>query len=248
MGLFRLVARVGCLRGGAIRLLEEWSHIRRRQGRRRTEPGLQTLWHFFRGSRGGPARAEPLSRPAWRSRRDRMTGDFRAGAAMARSARRRRCACCDRHGCDEPGDRPAPKAPNKPDRWYFCERHAAEYNRNWNYFEGLTRRGSGGARGRRAARRQRLSPMPNIMAGAAPATAAAAATRCARSKCSRSRSTPISRRSRPPIAGSPRPTIPTSRRATPRPPSASRRSRRPMTCCARPRSAAAPSCQALRAW
>src|SRR3546814_5977701 len=45
---------------------------------------------------------------------------------------------CDRHGCDEPGDRPAPKAPNKPDRWYFCERHAAEYNRNWNYFEGLT--------------------------------------------------------------------------------------------------------------
>lgn len=45
---------------------------------------------------------------------------------------------CDRHGCSEPGDRPAPKAPNKPDRWYFCERHAAEYNRNWNYFEGLT--------------------------------------------------------------------------------------------------------------
>ncbi len=45
---------------------------------------------------------------------------------------------CDRHGCDEPGDRPAPKAPNKPERWYFCERHAAEYNRNWNYFEGLS--------------------------------------------------------------------------------------------------------------
>jgi hypothetical protein len=45
---------------------------------------------------------------------------------------------CDRHGCEEPGDRPAPKAPNKPERWYFCERHAAEYNRKWNYFEGLT--------------------------------------------------------------------------------------------------------------
>jgi hypothetical protein len=45
---------------------------------------------------------------------------------------------CDRHGCTEPGDRPAPKTPNKPDRWYFCERHAAEYNKNWNYFEGLT--------------------------------------------------------------------------------------------------------------
>ena len=45
---------------------------------------------------------------------------------------------CDRHGCDAPGDRPAPKSPNSPERWYFCQAHAAEYNRNWNYFEGLT--------------------------------------------------------------------------------------------------------------
>ena len=45
---------------------------------------------------------------------------------------------CDRHGCGEPGDRPAPKSPNSRERWYFCEAHAAEYNRNWNYFEGLT--------------------------------------------------------------------------------------------------------------
>jgi hypothetical protein len=45
---------------------------------------------------------------------------------------------CDRHGCSEPGDRPAPKSPNSPERWYFCEAHAGEYNRNWNYFEGLT--------------------------------------------------------------------------------------------------------------
>ena len=44
----------------------------------------------------------------------------------------------DRHGCDDPGDRPAPKSPNHPERWYFCERHAAEYNKNWNYFEGLS--------------------------------------------------------------------------------------------------------------
>jgi hypothetical protein len=28
MGLFRLVTRVDCLSGGAIRLLEEWSHRR----------------------------------------------------------------------------------------------------------------------------------------------------------------------------------------------------------------------------
>jgi len=45
---------------------------------------------------------------------------------------------CDRDGCTEAGDRPAPKAPNRPERWYFCEAHAAEYNRNWNYFEGLS--------------------------------------------------------------------------------------------------------------
>ena len=45
---------------------------------------------------------------------------------------------CDRDGCEEPGDRPAPKSPNSPERWYFCETHAAEYNRNWNYFEGLS--------------------------------------------------------------------------------------------------------------
>ena len=44
---------------------------------------------------------------------------------------------CDRHGCDAPGDRPAPKAPNSKERWYFCLEHAAEYNRNWDYFAGL---------------------------------------------------------------------------------------------------------------
>jgi len=45
---------------------------------------------------------------------------------------------CDREGCTNPGNHPAPKAPNSPERWMFCEGHAAEYNRNWNYFQGLT--------------------------------------------------------------------------------------------------------------
>ena len=45
---------------------------------------------------------------------------------------------CDRHRCDQPGNCPAPKAPNSPDRWYFCQAHAAEYNSGWNYFEGLS--------------------------------------------------------------------------------------------------------------
>ncbi|MEE4206686.1 MAG: J domain-containing protein [Erythrobacter sp.] len=44
---------------------------------------------------------------------------------------------CDRHGCEEKGDCPAPKAPNSPERWYFCQRHAAEYNSKWDYFQGL---------------------------------------------------------------------------------------------------------------
>lgn len=45
---------------------------------------------------------------------------------------------CDRVGCDRPGLCPAPKAPNRPERWWFCEPHAAEYNRGWNYFDQLT--------------------------------------------------------------------------------------------------------------
>ena len=60
---------------------------------------------------------------------------WRAYGAAGRGAAKVRL--CDREGCELPGDRPAPKAPNSPDRWYFCEEHAAEYNKNWNYFEGL---------------------------------------------------------------------------------------------------------------
>jgi hypothetical protein len=49
-----------------------------------------------------------------------------------------RVRMCDRHGCDQPGTCPAPKSPNSPERWWFCQPHAAEYNRGWNYFEGLS--------------------------------------------------------------------------------------------------------------
>ncbi len=45
---------------------------------------------------------------------------------------------CDRDGCTNVGDRPAPKAPNRPERWYFCEGHAAQYNAGWDYFANLT--------------------------------------------------------------------------------------------------------------
>jgi hypothetical protein len=52
---------------------------------------------------------------------------------------------CDREGCGEPGTCPAPKAPNRPDRWWFCERHAAEYNRGWDYFAALDAEGAASA-------------------------------------------------------------------------------------------------------
>ena len=61
---------------------------------------------------------------------------WRPYGAKGRAAARVRL--CDRVGCNQPGDRPAPKAPNSRERWMFCEAHAAEYNKNWNYFAGLT--------------------------------------------------------------------------------------------------------------
>ena len=46
---------------------------------------------------------------------------------------------CDRHNCTDPGTCPAPKSPNNPDRWMFCQKHAAEYTSGWDYFEGLNK-------------------------------------------------------------------------------------------------------------
>jgi len=69
-------------------------------------------------------RSDDWGFPRWRS------------YGKARDAARVRL--CDREGCGEIGDRPAPKAPNSPERWYFCQAHAAEYNKGWNYFAGLS--------------------------------------------------------------------------------------------------------------
>lgn len=62
--------------------------------------------------------------PRWRP--------YGAGAAAAN------VRLCDREGCTNPGTCPAPKAPNSPERWWFCPAHAAEYNADWDYFRGLT--------------------------------------------------------------------------------------------------------------
>ena len=72
----------------------------------------------------GSKRSNDWGFPRWRS--------YDATAREAATVRE-----CDRHGCHEKGDCPAPKSPNSPDRWYFCQKHAAEYNRGWDYFEGL---------------------------------------------------------------------------------------------------------------
>lgn len=45
---------------------------------------------------------------------------------------------CDFRGCMNKADFPAPKSPQSSERWHFCQTHAAEYNRNWNFFEGMT--------------------------------------------------------------------------------------------------------------
>ena len=72
-----------------------------------------------------PTRSDDWGFPRWRP----------YGSKGREAARVR---LCDREGCNEPGDRPAPKAPHSRERWMFCEAHAAEYNKNWNYFAGLT--------------------------------------------------------------------------------------------------------------
>jgi hypothetical protein len=70
-------------------------------------------------------RSDDWGFPRWRSYADKGSS-----AAKVR--------LCDREGCSETGDRPAPKAPNSRERWYFCQAHAAEYNKNWDYFANLS--------------------------------------------------------------------------------------------------------------
>src|SRR5262249_58149257 len=46
---------------------------------------------------------------------------------------------CDHPGCRLAGVSRAPKSPDLLDQHYwFCQAHAAEYNRTWNFFAGLS--------------------------------------------------------------------------------------------------------------
>jgi len=45
---------------------------------------------------------------------------------------------CDHIGCKLVGAHRAPKGRDREGFWYFCASHAAEYNKHWNYFEGMS--------------------------------------------------------------------------------------------------------------
>ena len=45
---------------------------------------------------------------------------------------------CDWQGCGVHGDHPAPKFRDSDERFWFCKEHAAAYNRNWDYFKGMS--------------------------------------------------------------------------------------------------------------
>ena len=46
---------------------------------------------------------------------------------------------CDHAGCRQPAATRAPKSRDLiHDHYWFCQAHAAEYNRNWNFFSGMS--------------------------------------------------------------------------------------------------------------
>ena len=46
---------------------------------------------------------------------------------------------CENPGCNRVAEAEAPKSRDRPqDRYHFCIPHAAEYNKHWDYFEGMS--------------------------------------------------------------------------------------------------------------
>lgn len=45
---------------------------------------------------------------------------------------------CDHSGCTKAGTCRAPKTRDLKEYWFFCQEHAAEYNKNWNYYANMT--------------------------------------------------------------------------------------------------------------
>ena len=51
-------------------------------------------------------------------------------------ARAQETKVCEHKGCDLAGDYKSPK--HDGGEHHFCQRHAAEYNKKWNFFDGMT--------------------------------------------------------------------------------------------------------------
>lgn len=45
---------------------------------------------------------------------------------------------CDHPGCTKAGTCRAPKNRDLTDYWFFCQEHAADYNKNWNFYADMT--------------------------------------------------------------------------------------------------------------
>lgn len=58
-------------------------------------------------------------------------------ADFAETARQDLPRHCDMPGCNEHGEHRAPKDRSLSDYYYFCTDHAREYNKTWNFFEGM---------------------------------------------------------------------------------------------------------------
>src|SRR3990167_3114967 len=58
-------------------------------------------------------------------------------ADEASRARAKQTRVCDEPGCDLEGAHPAPRQ-NGKGRHFFCDRHVTEYNRRFNFFEGMS--------------------------------------------------------------------------------------------------------------
>ncbi len=58
-------------------------------------------------------------------------------AADASRARTARTKVCESKGCDLAGEHRAPQRGGRGYHW-FCQRHAAEYNRSFNFFDSMT--------------------------------------------------------------------------------------------------------------
>jgi len=45
---------------------------------------------------------------------------------------------CDHIDCEKAGIHKCPKDRTLTEYWHFCQNHAAEYNKNWNYYAGMS--------------------------------------------------------------------------------------------------------------